>query len=66
MLARYFSNSPEFWLNLQAAPESLNAECEAAAKNEGEVSPQEAVVATAMSAVGYLSDACSKCADQAT
>jgi addiction module HigA family antidote len=41
-LARYFGNSPEFWLNLQAAHDLRAAEREAAAKIEREVSPREA------------------------
>jgi antitoxin HigA-1 len=41
-LARYFGNSPEFWLNLQAAHDLRAAEREAAARIEREVSPREA------------------------
>ena len=41
-LARYFGNSPEFWLNLQAAYDLRTAEREAAAKIEREVSPRHA------------------------
>ena len=41
-LARYFANSLEFWLNLQAAYDLRTAEREAAAKIEREVSPREA------------------------
>ena len=41
-LARYFGNSPEFWLNLQAAYDLRTAEREAAAKIEREVAPREA------------------------
>jgi addiction module HigA family antidote len=41
-LARYFGNSPEFWLNLQAAHDLRAAEREAAVRIEREVSPREA------------------------
>ena len=41
-LARYFGNSPEFWLNLQAAHDLRAAEREVAARIEREVSPREA------------------------
>jgi addiction module HigA family antidote len=41
-LARYFGNSPEFWLNLQAAHDLRAAEREAAARIEREVLPREA------------------------
>jgi addiction module HigA family antidote len=41
LLARYFGNSPEFWLNLQAAYDLRAAEREAAARIEREVSPRE-------------------------
>ena len=41
-LARYFGNSPEFWLNLQAAFDLRGAEREVAARIEREVSPREA------------------------
>ena len=41
-LARYFGNSPEFWLNLQAAYDLRSAERETAARIEREVSPREA------------------------
>lgn len=41
-LARYFGNSPEFWLNLQAAHDLRAAEREAAARIEREISPREA------------------------
>ena len=41
-LARYFGNTPEFWLNLQAAYDLRTAEREATAKIEREVSPREA------------------------
>jgi len=40
-LARYFSNSPEFWLNLQAAYDLRAVEHEAAARIERAVSPRE-------------------------
>jgi addiction module HigA family antidote len=40
-LARYFGNSPEFWLNLQAAYDLRSAEREAAARIEREISPRE-------------------------
>jgi addiction module HigA family antidote len=40
-LARYFGNSAEFWLNLQAAYDLREAEREAAARIEREVSPRE-------------------------
>ena len=41
-LARYFGNSPEFWLNLQATFDLRGAEREVAARIEREVSPREA------------------------
>jgi len=41
-LARYFGNSPEFWLNLQAAHDLRAAEREAATRIEREVSPRAA------------------------
>jgi addiction module HigA family antidote len=41
-LARYFGNSPEFRLNLQAAHDLRAAEREGAAKIEREVSPRKA------------------------
>jgi addiction module HigA family antidote len=41
-LARYFGNSPEFWLNLQAAYDLRTAQHEAAARIEREASPREA------------------------
>ena len=41
-LARYFGNSPEFWLNLQAAHDLRAAEREAAARIEREVLPRAA------------------------
>jgi addiction module HigA family antidote len=41
-LARYFGNSPEFWLNLRAAHDLRSAEREAAARIEQEVLPREA------------------------
>jgi addiction module HigA family antidote len=40
--ARYFGNSPEFWLNLQAAYDLRATEREAAAKIEREVFPRVA------------------------
>jgi antitoxin HigA-1 len=39
--ARYFGNSPEFWLNLQAAYDLRAAERDAAARIEREISPRE-------------------------
>jgi addiction module HigA family antidote len=41
-LARYFGNSPEFWLNLQAAHDLRTAERETASKIEREVRPRRA------------------------
>jgi addiction module HigA family antidote len=41
-LARYFGNSPEFWLSLQAAHDLRAAEREAAAKIKREVLPRVA------------------------
>jgi addiction module HigA family antidote len=41
-LGRYFGNSPEFWLNLQASCDLRTAEREATARIEREVSPREA------------------------
>jgi antitoxin HigA-1 len=41
-LGRYFGNSPEFWLNLQAAHDLRAAERDAASKIEREVRPREA------------------------
>jgi len=41
-LARYFGNSPEFWLNLQAAHDLRAAERAAAARIEREVLPRAA------------------------
>jgi addiction module HigA family antidote len=41
-LARYFGNSPEFWLNLQAAHDLRVAERDAAARIEREVLPRQA------------------------
>jgi antitoxin HigA-1 len=41
-LARYFGNSPEFWLNLQAAHDLRTAERDAAARIEREISPRQA------------------------
>ncbi len=39
-LARYFGNSPEFWLALQAAHDLRTAEREVADRIEGEISPR--------------------------
>jgi len=41
-LARYFGNSPEFWLNLQAAYDLRSAERGAAARIQREVLPRAA------------------------
>jgi addiction module HigA family antidote len=41
-LARYFGNSPDFWMNLQAAYDLRAAEREASVSIEREVSPREA------------------------
>jgi addiction module HigA family antidote len=41
-LARYFGNSPEFWLNLQAAHDLRAAERDAAARIKREISPRQA------------------------
>ena len=41
-LARYFGNSPEFWLNLQAAHDLRTTEREVAARVEREITPREA------------------------
>ena len=41
-LARYFGNSPEFWVNLQAAYDLRAAERATAARIEREISPREA------------------------
>ena len=41
-LARHFGNSPEFWLNLQAAHDLRVGEREVASKIEREVSPRQA------------------------
>ena len=41
-LARYFGNSPEFWLSLQAAYDLRAAEREVAGRIEREVLPREA------------------------
>ena len=41
-LARYFGNSPEFWLSLQAAYDLRTAQRETADKIERQVSPREA------------------------
>ncbi len=41
-LARYFGNSPDFWMNLQGAYDLRSAERDASAKIEREVSPREA------------------------
>jgi addiction module HigA family antidote len=40
-LARYFGNSPEFWLNLQGAYDLRAAERETATRIEREVAPRE-------------------------
>ena len=40
-LARYFGNSPDFWMILQGAYELRAAEREASARIEREVSPRE-------------------------
>ncbi len=40
-LARYFGNSPESWLNLQAAYDLRAAERDAAARIEREISPRQ-------------------------
>jgi addiction module HigA family antidote len=41
-LGRYFGNSPEFWLNLQAAHDLRAAERETISKIEREVRPRQA------------------------
>lgn len=41
-LARYFGNSAEFWLGLQAAHDLRTAERDAAPRIEKEISPREA------------------------
>ena len=41
-LARYFGNSPEFWLNLQATYDLRAAERENAVRIEREISPRAA------------------------
>jgi len=41
-LARYFGNSPDFWMNLQAAHDLRAAERETSVRIEREVSPREA------------------------
>jgi addiction module HigA family antidote len=41
-LARYFGNSPEFWLNIQAAHDLRAAERKVAAKIAREVTPRQA------------------------
>ncbi|HJU22850.1 MAG TPA: HigA family addiction module antitoxin [Casimicrobiaceae bacterium] len=41
-LARYFGNSPDFWMNLQAAYDLRATEREASVRIEREVSPREA------------------------
>jgi addiction module HigA family antidote len=41
-LARYFGNSPDFWMSLQAAYDLRAAEREASVRIEREVSPREA------------------------
>ena len=40
-LARYFGNSPDFWMNLQAAYDLRAAERKALVRIEREVSPRE-------------------------
>ena len=40
-LARYFGNSPGFWLNLQAAHDLRAAGGAAAARIQGEISPRQ-------------------------
>ena len=40
-LARYFGNSPDFWMSLQAAYDLRAAEREGSARIEREVSPRE-------------------------
>jgi addiction module HigA family antidote len=40
-LARYFGNSPDFWMNLQAAYDLRAAERERSVRIEREVSPRE-------------------------
>lgn len=41
-LGRYFGNSPDFWMNLQAAYDLRAAEREASVRIDREVSPREA------------------------
>jgi addiction module HigA family antidote len=41
-LARYFGNSPDFWMSLQAAYDLRAAERESSVRIEREVSPREA------------------------
>ena len=41
-LARYFGNSPDFWMNLQAAYDLRAAERDVSVRIEREVSPREA------------------------
>jgi addiction module HigA family antidote len=41
-LARYFGNSPDFWMSLQAAYDLRSAEREASVRIDREVSPREA------------------------
>jgi antitoxin HigA-1 len=40
-LARYFGNSPDFWMNLQAAYDLRAAERDASVRIDREVSPRE-------------------------
>jgi addiction module HigA family antidote len=40
-LARYFGNSPDFWMNLQAAYDLRAAERDTSVRIEREVSPRE-------------------------
>jgi addiction module HigA family antidote len=41
-LARYFGNSPDFWMNLQAAYDLRAAERDTSVRIEREVSPRDA------------------------
>lgn len=41
-LARYFGNSPDFWMSLQAAYDLRSAEREVSVRIDREVSPREA------------------------
>jgi antitoxin HigA-1 len=47
-LARYFKNSPAFWMNLQTRYDLEIAEDESAAKIERDVQPLEAIVVGAL------------------